>query len=428
MSEIPLIYLFVSLAVLIVLSAFFSSSETGLVALNRYRLRHQAQSGLRGARLAQALLAKPDRMFGLILLGNNLVNIMAASIATVIAIRLLGESGIWVSTVILTLVILIFAELAPKTVAAMYPDRIAYPASYVLTHLMRLLYPAVWLINGLAAGILRPFGIRHLSASADPLNPDELKTLLKEGGRHISISHRRMLLNILDLEHGTVEDVMVPRQDIVGIDLDDDWETILQNLSQTIFTRMPVWRHDLDEIVGILHIRTILSRLARNRLDEAELLKATRSPYFIPEGTPLTQQLLEFQARERRMGLVVDEYGDIQGLVTLDDILEEIVGEYTTEGGTRQKLIRKLEDGAWVIDGSTSLRTLNRRMHWRLPTSGAKTLNGLILEHLESLPHGRTSVVIAGHRMTIMELGENRIRKVLVRPRSGRVEQQAGSG
>ena len=414
MTEIPLGTLFGLLGLLIVLSAFFSSSETALIALNRYRLRHQVQSGHRGARLAQNLLAQPDRMFGLILLGNNLVNILAASIATVIALRLLGEAGIWVSTVVLTAVILIFAELTPKTLAAIYPQRIAYPASYVLTPLLRLLYPFVWLINLVASGLLRPFGVRPTGVHVDALNRDELRLLVKEGGRHISLNHQRMLINILDLEHGTVDDVMVPRHDIVGIDLDDSWETILQTMTQSVYTRLPVWRGDIDQAVGLLHIRTVVTRLAQGRLDRDALMRAVRSPYFIPEGTTLTQQMLEFQSRERRMGLVVDEYGDIQGLVTLDDILEEIVGEYTTEGGTRQKLIRKLEDDTWIIDGAATVRMLNRRLDWDLPTAGAKTLNGLILEQLESLPDGHTCVRIGPLALTIVDMADMRIRKVRV--------------
>ena len=416
MADIPLLTLFLLLALLIVLSAFFSSSETGLVALNRYRLRHHAQSGNRGARLAQNLLAKPDRMFGLILLGNNLVNILAASIATVIALRVLGEAGIWISTVILTAVILIFAELTPKTLAALYPQRVAYPASYLLTPLLRLLYPFVWLINLITSALLRPFGVRLSGVHPESLNREELRLLVQEGGRHISLNHQRMLINILDLEHGSVDDVMVPRQDIVGINLDDSWETILQTLTQSIYTRMPVWRGDLDQVVGLLHIRTVVTRLAQGRLDRDSLLRAVRSPYFIPEGTTLTQQLLEFQSRERRMGLVVDEYGDIQGLVTLDDILEEIVGEYTTEGESRQKLIRKLEHGAWIIDGAATVRMLNRRMNWDLPSAGAKTLNGLILETLESLPEGRTCVRIGELIFTIVDMVDMRIRKVMVEP------------
>lgn len=404
------------LLVLIILSAFFSSSETGLVALNRYRMRHQAKGGNRGASLAQGLLSQPERMFGLILLGNNLVNIMAASISTVIFLRLLGDSAIWVSTLVLTAVILIFAEVAPKTLAALHPERIAYPASYVLTPLLKILYPMVWVINFLASGVLRLFGVKRADTRQDHLTREELRMLVKEGGRQISMNHQQMLLNILDLEYGTVDDVVVPRQDIVGIDLEEDWEKILHQLTRSIYTRLPVWRGDIDNMIGLLHIRTVMIKLSQGNLTREEVERSIRSPYYIPEGTPLTQQLLEFQSRERRMGLVVDEYGDIQGLVTLDDILEEIVGEYTTEGTARQRQMRKLDDGSWIVSGNTTVRMLNRRMDWDLPTSGAKTINGLILEQLESLPDGHTSIRIGEHILTIVDMAENRIRKVLFKP------------
>ena len=416
MQDVPIATLAVILLVLIILSAFFSSSETGLVALNRYRLRHQAQGGHRGARLAWKLLSQPDRMFGLILLGNNLVNILAASIATVIALRLLGDAGVWVSTLILTVVILIFAEVAPKTLAAVHPERIAYPASYVLVPLMRVLYPVVWVVNLMAGGLLRLFGVRRDQRRMDQLSREELRTLVKEGGRHIPLDHQQMLINILDLEHGIVDDVMVPRSEIVGIDLDDDWERILHHLTRTVYTRLPVWREDLDNLVGFLHIRSVVTKLAHRQLSRAELERSIRSPYFVPEGTPLTQQLLEFQTRERRMGLVVDEYGDIQGLITLDDILEEIVGEYTTEGAERYRLMRKLEDGNWIIDGGASIRMLNRKMEWGLPIDGPRTLNGLILERLESIPDGNASITIGRHVLTIVDMADNRIRKVLFKP------------
>lgn len=415
MSDTPLYALFILLAVLIVLSAFFSSSETSLVALNRYRMRHQANSGHRGARLAQRLLARPDRMFGIILLGNNLVNILAASVATVIAIRLLGESGILASTLALTVVILVFAEVAPKTLAALRPERIAYPASYVLTPLLKLLYPAVWLVNLLAATLLRPFGAHKAGGLQDSISREELRSLVKEGGRHISLDHRQMLINILDLEHGSVDDVMVPRQDIVGIDLDADMEDILLTLETSLYTRLPVWRGDLDNIVGLLHIRSVLPGLTHRLLNHETLEQTIRSPYFVPEGTPLTQQLLEFQSREQRLGLVVDEYGDIQGLITLDDILEEIVGEFTIERRHRQRMVRRLDNGDWIVDGAAAVRKLNRRFDWDLPITGANTLSGLILEHLESLPDGRTSLRIGRYIVTIVDMADKRIRKVQVR-------------
>jgi len=324
MEDIALGSLYITLLVLILLSGFFSSSETGLMAINKYRLRHLANKGHRGARLAQRLLRTPDRLIGLILLGNNLVNILAASIATVIGIRLFGVNGVWIASLALTVVILIFSEVAPKTIAAVHPERIAFPASYVLFILLKILYPVVWLVNGLANLVLKPFRVQTNVELMEHLNREELRTLVKEGGKRIPDDHQRMLVNILDLEQATVEDVMIPRQDIVGINLDDDWEDILLQLTQTYYTRMPVYRDTIDQVEGLLHIRTVIAKLAHGALTFDELKRSVRRPYFIPEGTALTQQLLEFQRRERRMGLVVDEYGDIQGLVTLDDILEEI--------------------------------------------------------------------------------------------------------
>ena len=418
MEDIPLVTLYSILVVLIVLSAFFSSSETGLMAINRYRLKHLANSGHRGARLAQTLLARPDRLIGLILLGNNMVNILAASIATVIAIRTLGDSGIWISTLVMTIVILIFAEVAPKTVAALHPERIAFPASYVLVILLKILNPVVWLVNGLANLLLKPFGVKTDVEALQRLNREELRTLVSEGG-HISGEHQTMLINILDLEHASIEDVMVPRGEIVGIDLNDDWADTLNQLTQSVFTRLPVYRENIDNVVGLLHIRAVVSKLSSGGLNYADLERALIRPYFVPEGTPLTKQLLEFQSKERRMALVVDEYGDIQGLVTLDDILEEIVGEYTPEGRGRSRTMRRLENGSLLVDGSTSVRTLNRHLGSNLPFDDAHTLGGLMIEVLEMIPEGKCSLQIDGHRMTIVDLRDNVIHKVLIEPGTG---------
>lgn len=415
MEEISLGSLYTILFILILLSGFFSSSETGLMALNRYRLRHLANSGSRGARIAQNLLRKPDRLIGLILLGNNLVNILAASIATVIGIRLFGDSGIWVASLSMTVIVLIFAEVAPKTVAALHPERVAFPASYVLVVLLRLFYPVVWLVNGLVNLILKPFGVKTDVEALERLNLEELRTLVQEGGQ-ISNDHQRMLVNILDLEQGRVDDVMIPRQDIVGIDLDESWEQVLTQLTQTVYTRLPVYRETIDNIEGYLHIRAVIGKLTQGQLDEEELKQSMRSPYFIPEGTSLTRQLLEFQARERRMALVVDEYGDIQGMVTLDDILEEIVGAYTSEGRDRSRLVRRLEDGNYLVDGAASVRMLNRQMDWNLPEDEANTLNGLILEQLEVIPDGKASMRIGDHILTIVQMKDKLIERVLVKP------------
>lgn len=414
MNDISLGNLYGILLVLLIMSAFFSGSETGLMALNRYRMRHLANSGHRGARSAQRLLHKPDRLIGLILLGNNLVNIMAASIATVIGIRLLGDSGVWISSLLLTVVVLIFSEVTPKTIAALHPERIAYPASFVLTILLKVFHPVVWLINSITNLILKPFGIQARADVIERLNREELRTLLQEGG-HISNNHQRMLVNILDLEQATVDDVMIPRQEIVGIDLNDDWSQILRELTQTLYTRLPVYRGSIDQVEGLLHIRSVIAKLSEGGLSFDDLKRSIRSPYFIPEGTNLMQQLLEFQSRERRLGLVVDEYGDIQGMVTLDDILEEIVGEYTAEGKERSRTVRHLDDDTYLVDGTSSIRMLNRRLSWNLPEEEASTLNGLLLEELEAIPDGKTSVRIGPHIMTIVEIKDNVISKVLIR-------------
>jgi Mg2+/Co2+ transporter CorB len=414
LDDIPLSTLYTALFILIILSGFFSSSETGLMAINRYRLKHLANSGHRGARLAQNLLTRPDRLIGLILLGNNMVNILAASIATVIAIRLFGDSGIWISTLVMTVVVLIFAEVAPKTVAALYPEKIAFPASYVLVILLKLLNPIVWLVNSFANLLLRPFGVKTDVVALERLNREELRTLVTEGGQ-ISNDHQRMLINILDLEQASIEDVMVPRGEIIGIDLDDDWADILSQLTQTVYTRLPVFRESIDNVVGLLHMRTIISKLSLGGLSFEDLQDSVRRPYFVPEGTSLTRQLLEFQGKERRMGLVVDEYGDIQGLVTLDDILEEIVGEFTPEGRGRSRTMRRLDDGSYLVDGSTSVRTLNRRLNWDLPFEEAHTLGGLLIEEMETIPDGKCSIKMNSHTMTIVDIRDNVIHKVLIK-------------
>jgi Mg2+/Co2+ transporter CorB len=416
MDQVPLSTLYLVLLALLLFSAFFSGSETGLMAINKYRLRHLANQGHRGAKLAQLLLRQPDRLIGLILLGNNLVNIMAASIATVIGLRLFGANGVWITSLVLTVIILIFSEVAPKTVAALHPERIAYPASYVLFPLLKVLFPIVWLVNGLTNLVLKPFRVHTNVELMEHLNREELRTLLKEGTKQIADDHQRMLVNILDLEQAVVEDVMIPRQDIVGIDLDDNWDAIMVLLTQSVYTRLPVYRGSIDQVEGLLHIRSVISKLAHGELKYEDLLRSIRRPYFIPEGTALTQQLLEFQRRERRMGLVVDEYGDIQGLVTLDDILEEIVGEYTSESRARSREIRLLEDGTYLVDGGASLRTLNRHMDWGLPEDEASTLNGLLLEELGEIPAGKASLKVGPHIMTILEIKENVIGKVLVKP------------
>ncbi|MDX1572370.1 MAG: CNNM domain-containing protein, partial [Xanthomonadales bacterium] len=337
-------------------------------------------------------------------------------LATVIAFQVAGEAGLVVAPFILTAVILIFAEVAPKTWAAVHPESIAYPAAYVLRVLLKVCYPFVWLINQVTNLLLRPFGLHRLVRS-DALSREELKTLLADSGQRLAGGNfQAMLLNIIDLEHATVEDIMVPRNEMLGIDLDDDWKQILEEITNTLYTRLPVYQGDIDNIIGILHVRTVLHRLAAGSLTPDILRRAVRKPYFVPETTPLPKQLLEFQERERRMGLVVDEYGDIQGLLTLDDILEEIVGEFTTEPRPRTRRITRTRAGVYVVDGAENIRTLNRRLGWDLPTEGARTLNGLLLEQLENIPEAGTEIRMGDLLMRIREIQDNVVKIVEIEP------------
>ncbi|WP_290652607.1 HlyC/CorC family transporter [Aquisalimonas sp.] len=416
MSDLPLGTLFGILALLIVLSAFFSSSETALMSLNRYRLRHLARTGWRSARVATRLLERPDRVLGVILLGNNFVNILAASLATIIALRLYGEGAIGAASLLLTLVILIFAEVAPKTLAALHPERIAFPASWPLTLLLRVLYPLVWAVNAVANGLLRLVGVDPRNTGTGSLSQEELRTVVNEAGSLIPRRHQKMLLNILDLEKATVEDIMVPRNEIMGIDITDDWEDIVAQLNNSQHTRLPVFRQSIDDIHGILHLRRLVADLTERRLDRQQLLDLVEAPYFIPEGTQLHTQLVNFQRQRRRIGMVVDEYGDIMGLVALEDILEEIVGEFTTDPAAHSRYLRPLESGGYLAQGNISVRELNRALDWELPTNGPKTLNGLILEHLQSIPEPGTSLLINGFPVTIVQTQENRVKTAEIQP------------
>lgn len=417
MSELPLGIMFGILALLIILSAFFSSSETALMSLNRYRLRHLARGGWRSARLATRLLERPDRILGVILLGNNFVNILAASLATVIALQLYGEGAIGVASLVLTLVILIFAEVAPKTLAALHPERIAFPASWPLAVLLRVLYPLVWMINAVANGLLRLLRVDPRVSENENLSREELRSVVNEAGTLIPRRHQKMLLNILDLEKATVEDIMVPRNEIVGIDLTDDWDEIVAQLANTQHTRLPVFQDSIDDVQGILHLRRIIPDLTERRLTRDHLLAQVEPTYFIPEGTRLHTQLVNFQRQRRRVGMVVDEYGDIMGLVALEDILEEIVGEFTTDPAAHSRYLRPLESGAYLAQGSISVRELNRALDWDLPTDGPKTLNGLILEQLESIPEPGTSLLIHGFPVTIVQTQDNKVKTAEIQPR-----------
>ncbi len=422
MDELPIGVLVGALVFLIILSAFFSGSETGLMMLNRYRLRHLARAGHGGARRASELLKRPDRLIGLILLGNNFVNILASALATLLFIHWLGDAGPWVATATLTVVILLFAEVAPKTLAALHPERIAYPAAFVYQPLLKLLYPLVWLINTMANGLLRLLGVRPDQREGENLSREELRTVVAEAGAMIPKRHQKMLLGILDLEKATVEDIMIPRNEIVGVDLEDGTDVILDQLTTSQYTRLPVYREHIDNVVGVLHLRDVLNLLEQDKFDKEQLAAACSEPFFIPENTPLNKQLLNFQRKKDRIGLVVDEYGDIQGLVALDDVLEEIVGEFTTDPSTTLLNVYPQEDGSVIVDGGMTLRELNRTMNWKLPLGGPKTLNGLILEYLESIPESGTSLRLAGYPMEIVQVKGNAVKKAKIYPALWRPE------
>ena len=412
-AELPIVFLLGLLVLLIACSAFFSGSETGMMSINRYRLSHKAKQGDKTAARINKLLQRPDRLLGVILIGNNFVNNFAAAIATVIAISFLGENlGPVVATFVLTIVVLIFAEVTPKTLAALHPEQFAKPASYALIPLLKLLYPLVWIVNLVGNFFLRLLGVRPDENKQDNLTSEELRTVVNEAGNLIPSRHQAMLLSILDLEKITVDDIMIPRQEVTGIDLEQDIEQILELLRHSQHTRIPVYKGDINDVIGILHLRGALRLIASENPTKGMLIQESREPYFIPESTPLQTQLLNFQKEKRRIGIVVDEYGDVQGLVTLEDILEEIVGEFTTDTLHHQDDIQLQQDGSWLIDASANIREINKQLSWDLPTLGPKTLNGVILEYLESIPDGNVCVVFGNYRFETLEVKENLIKAV----------------
>ncbi|MEL7310402.1 MAG: HlyC/CorC family transporter [Pseudomonadota bacterium] len=409
MDEIPLSVLFGIIAGLLVCSAFFSSSETALMSLNRYRLRHRARSGSRAAKMAESLLETPERLIGLILLGNNVVNILAASLVGIISQRLGGSAAFAIANSVLTLVVLIFAEVAPKTLAALNPERVAMPAVYIYYPTLKVLWPLVMLVNLMANTVLRIFGVSPREVDGHALSHEELRTVVNEAGALISRKYRTMLTGILDLEKVTVDDVMVPHNEVVGIDLDDDLDVILKTIESSVHTRLPVYEDNIDAIVGVLHMRSLVRQARTQPLSKAFLRSVAREPYFVPEGTPLSIQLVQFQKRKARLALVVDEYGDIQGMVTLEDILEEIVGEFTTDSSSGGESVREDERGTYVVAGSANIRDLNRQIDVELPTDGAKTLNGLVQETLERIPNEGTTLTIGRYEIEVLSCSENRV-------------------
>ncbi len=415
-DDVPLASLIGLLVPLLLLSAFFSGSETALMSLNRYQLRHKAREGHRGARLAEKLLKRPDRVIGLILLGNNLVNFLAASMVGVTAYEIGGEPAAALAAVVLTLIVLVFAETAPKTLAALHPERVAFPAALIYYPLLKITYPIVWLTNACANGVLFLFGVRSSDTELQSLTREELRTVVFEAGARISSRYRQMLISILDLEKVTVDDVMVPHNEIIGIDLDDEDSDIEKIIAESEHTRLPVYRDSIDQVVGILHLRR-LANLAQRDLNKTNLQQLLTEPYFVPEGTPLSMQLVQFQRRRERIALVVDEYGDIQGIVTLEDILEEIVGEFTTDPADEGDDVVSEGADSYIVDATANIRELNRSQNWQLPTEGPKTLNGLIVELLETIPTPGICLKINGYPIEITEVDDNRVRMVRVGPR-----------
>lgn len=389
-----------------------------MMSINRYRLKHLENEGHKGAIRVQKLLNRPDRLIGLILIGNNLVNIAAASIATILCQRLFGDVlGLIIANFGLTLVILIFAEVTPKTLAALHPEKISFPSSFILLPLMTLLYPFVFLINGICNGLLALCGINPINDDGKNLSREELRTVVHEAGAMIPKKHQDMLVGILDLEKVTAEDIMVPRSDIVAIDINDDWKDIQKQLVNAQHTRVLLFRDSVDDAVGFIHVRDALRLLSKDQFTKATLLRAVREIYFTPESTPLHTLMYKFQAAKERIGLVVDEYGDIQGLVTLEDILEEIIGDFTTSFlPDHSKEANLQQDGSVLIDGSTNIRELNKELTWHFPTEGPKTINGLILEYLEEIPEANISLRLAGYPIEILEMQDNRVKTVRVMP------------
>ncbi len=420
MENIPLSLLIVALLVMVLFSGYLGASETAMMTLNRYRLRHLARAKHPAAVRAQRLLERPDQLIGLLMLWINFMNSLASGLATFVALKLFGDSGIAIATGIMTFLLLVFTDIAPKTLAALHPERVAYPAAFVLTPLLWISRPLVQVVNGLANAVLRLFGVRADEPAVHTLSAAELRTVVNEAGALLPRRHKKMLLSILDLEKASVEDIMIPRNEIAGIDLGDDIEQITDLITHTRYTRLPVFENSIDNVVGIVHLRSVVSLLKRGTLTHEELRNVARQPYFIPAGTSLNRQLLNFQRESRRTGLVVDEYGDIQGLVVLEDILEEIVGEFTTDPGAVNKDITPQEDGSFLIDCAAYVRDLNRALHTELPTDGPKTLNGLILEHMQDIPEAGTSLLLAGYPIEIVQTKDNAVKIARIHPKQRR--------
>ena len=416
MNDAPLGLLFSILALLVILSAFFSSAETAMMTLNRHKLRHLQKNKIGGAIRAGKLLDRPDRLIGLILIGNNLVNIFASAVATVISIRLWGDAGVYIATGALTVVILVFAEVTPKTIAALHPERVAFPASVILLPLMTLMSPVVAMVNAVTNRLSRLLGFDPKKEAYEHVSADELRTIVTDAGKLIPARHRELLINIMDLVQVSVDDIMVPRNEVYGINLDNTDQEILLKIQSTAHTRLPVWRDDINNIIGVLHMRSISRVVNGLILDRVALEREMEKPYFVPESTPLHTQLINFQEMKKPLAVVVDEYGEVRGVVALGDILEEIVGDFTSNMAETTESILLERDGSYIIDGTENIRDINKTLGWSLPKDGPKTLSGLILEYLESFPAAPAGLTIGNYRLEILELEGNVVRSVRAQP------------
>ncbi|WP_105624837.1 HlyC/CorC family transporter [Cronobacter malonaticus] len=418
MEHISTTTLIVTLIVMVVVSAYFSGSETGMMTLNRYRLRHLSKQGNRAAKRVERLLRKPDRLISLVLIGNNLVNILASSLATIVGMRLYGDAGVAIATGVLTFVVLVFAEVLPKTVAALYPEKVAFPSSFLLGPLQIIMMPLVWLLNMITRVLMRMVGIKADNVVSAALSKDELRTIVHESRSQISRRNQDMLLSVLDLEKVSVSDIMVPRNDIVGIDINDDWKSIVRQLTHSPHGRIVLYRESLDDAIGMLRIREAWRQMnEKKEFTKEVMLRAADEIYYVPEGTPLSVQLVKFQRNKKKVGLVVNEYGDIQGLVTVKDILEEIVGDFTTSmSPTLAEEVTPQNDGSVIIEGSANVRELNKAFNWRLPEEEARTVNGMILEALEEIPSAGIRLRLHQYDIDILDVQENMIKQVRITP------------
>jgi Mg2+/Co2+ transporter CorB len=426
-DNISLTWLFSALAIMLLVAGFFSLAETSMMALNRYRLKHLVKQGNRGARLTEDLLKRTDRLLGVILLGNNLVNAASAVLVAEIAIRLFGEGELTlaIATLSVTFFILVFSEITPKVIGATYPELFALPSAYLLTPLLRIAYPVVWFVNLFVQALLRILFIKPKKETEGHLSMEELRTLVLEGGQYIPKKHQSIFLNLFELEDMTVDDTMTPRGQIEHIDLEDELEEVRNKLATAHHTRLVVCKGGLDNVVGVLHVRKVLNATRREQITLEGLREITREPYFVPEGTHLLDQLSAFQENQRHLALVVDEYGDILGLVTMKDILEEIVGEFTSQAIGSSSLFHKEADGSVIADGFCSLRVLNRKAGFDFPLEGPKTINGLLLEQLEDIPDPGTTVDVSGHTVEIMQVQNRMVKVVRILPAEPPAQAQA---